>query len=99
MSYREPTQAELQSSEFEAIWQTIKTWDINVPSAYKGYCGATGNHVAAILDALRDFRLVSLLDKSPTENTNERWESVGKSLDLERNTLAGKDELGLKDQS
>ncbi|HXI40046.1 MAG TPA: hypothetical protein VNH83_08710 [Bryobacteraceae bacterium] len=37
----------------EAIWQAIKSWDINVPSAYEGYCGATGNHVKAIMDALR----------------------------------------------
>lgn len=88
MSYRDPTKAELQSPEFEAIWQTIKTWDINVPSAYKGYCGATGNHVAAILDALRDFRLVWLLDRSPTVNDESGWESVGKSKDLDENTLA-----------
>jgi hypothetical protein len=42
----------LQDSRFEAIWQTIKTWDIHVPNAYAGYEGATGNHVRAILDAL-----------------------------------------------
>jgi hypothetical protein len=43
----------LASPEFEAIWQAIKTWDINVPGAYGGYCSATGNHVRAIIDALR----------------------------------------------
>lgn len=37
---------------FDAIWQTIKTWDINVPHAYSGYCGASGNHVRAIYDSL-----------------------------------------------
>lgn len=37
---------------FEAIWKCIKSWDVNVPEAYVGYCGATGNHVQAILDAL-----------------------------------------------
>lgn len=37
---------------FDAIWSVIKTWDINVPHAYSGYCGATGNHVRAIYDAL-----------------------------------------------
>jgi hypothetical protein len=37
---------------FEAIWQRVKLWDINVPDVYAGYCGATGNHVRAILDAL-----------------------------------------------
>jgi len=42
----------LDDPRFEAIWQAIKSWDINVPGAYGGYCGATGNHVRAILDKL-----------------------------------------------
>lgn len=37
---------------FDAIWAVIKTWDINVPCAYSGYMGATGNHVRAIYDAV-----------------------------------------------
>ena len=37
---------------FDTIWNTIKTWDINVPEAYEGYCGATGAHARAIYDAL-----------------------------------------------
>ena len=48
----DPTDAMLATPEFEAVWQCIKKWDINVPDAYAGYCGATGNHVRAILDAL-----------------------------------------------
>lgn len=47
----DPTPKELASPLFEAIWQTIKTWDINAPW-YSGYCGATGNHAAVILRAL-----------------------------------------------
>lgn len=47
-----PTPEMLSDPKFEAIWQAIKGWDINVPDAYSGYCGATGNHVRAILDAL-----------------------------------------------
>jgi hypothetical protein len=43
----------LATLEFEAVWQCIKSWDIAVPDAYFGYCGATGNHVRAILDAFR----------------------------------------------
>jgi len=39
--------------EFNKIWNVIKSWDINVPHVYSGYCGATGNHVMAILNALR----------------------------------------------
>lgn len=49
-----PTEDQLNSKEFEAVWQTIKSWDINVPSSYEGYCGATGSHVAAILNALTE---------------------------------------------
>jgi hypothetical protein len=49
----DPTPEMLASPEFEKIWQAIKQWDINVPGAYTGYCGATGNHVRAILDALK----------------------------------------------
>jgi len=48
----DPSPEDLETPEFEVIWQVIKTWDINVPEAYKGYCGANGNHVKAILDAL-----------------------------------------------
>jgi len=48
----DPTPEMLETPEFEAVWQCIKRWDINVPDVYAGYCGATGNHVRAILDAL-----------------------------------------------
>ena len=51
--YRDPLPRELVLPVFNAIWSVIKSWDINVPSEYKGYCGASGNHVAAILDALK----------------------------------------------
>ncbi|WP_321354613.1 hypothetical protein [Pseudomonas extremaustralis] len=47
-----PTEEDLASQEFEAIWQVIKSWDVNVPSHYEGYCGANGSHVKMILDAL-----------------------------------------------
>lgn len=48
----DPTEADLETEEFNKVWECIKTWDINVPEAYEGYCGATGNHVIAILIAL-----------------------------------------------
>lgn len=54
MSYRDPTPEELKDALWNRIWQTIKTWDINVPSEYGGYCGATGNHVCAIYDAVKE---------------------------------------------
>lgn len=48
----DPTPEMLESEDFKAIWELIKTWDINAPEAYKGYCQATGNHVRAILGVL-----------------------------------------------
>ncbi len=54
-NFLDPTPEMLSAPKFEAIWQciSIKSWDINVPEKYSGYMGATGNHVRAILDALR----------------------------------------------
>jgi hypothetical protein len=49
-----PTEEQRESPEFEAVWQAIKTWDVNVPESYEGYCGANGSHVALILNALAD---------------------------------------------
>lgn len=51
-----PTEADLASPVFEAIWQTIKTWDVYVPAYYVGYMGANGSHVKLILDALQALR-------------------------------------------
>lgn len=48
-----PTPAQLASPLFEAVWQVIKLWDVNVPQFYTGYCGANGSHVALILNALQ----------------------------------------------
>ena len=47
-----PTQDELDSKMFEKIWQVIKSWDVNVPEYYEGYCGANGSHVVLILREL-----------------------------------------------
>ena len=48
-----PTEADLDSRAFNAIWDVIKRWDVNVSEYYGGYCGATGSHVMLILAALR----------------------------------------------
>jgi hypothetical protein len=53
IAWPDPKPEELDMPEFNAVWKAIKSWDINVPEVYMGYCGATGNHVKAILDALR----------------------------------------------
>lgn len=62
--WRDPTENEVESAWFNAIWEVIKEWDIHVPGAYHGYCGATGNHVAAILDAI---------SPSPDFDITEQW--------------------------
>ncbi len=51
-NWPEPTIEMLSDPRFESIWQCIRWWDIGVPTIYKGYCAATGNHVRAILDAI-----------------------------------------------
>ncbi len=48
----DPTPDTLKTPEFEAVWRCIKKWDIERKPG-DGYCGATGNHVRAILDALK----------------------------------------------
>ena len=52
--WRDPEPHELNTLWFNKIWNVIKDWDIHVPGAYNGYCGATGNHVVAILDVLTE---------------------------------------------
>ncbi len=51
-----PTSEQLNDPLFTAIWEVIKTWDVNVPDYYEGYCGANGSHVALILNALNARR-------------------------------------------
>lgn len=49
-----PTDAMLADPLWEAIWQTIKSWDINAPAYYTGYCGANGSHATLIYLALKE---------------------------------------------
>ena len=51
-TWPDPSSEMLNDPRFNAVWSVIKTWDVAVPSQYSGYCGATGNHVRAIIDAL-----------------------------------------------
>ncbi len=61
IEWPDPTPEMLASPEFEAVWRCIKSWDINVPGVYRGYCRATGSHVRAILDALTRAQQVTKL--------------------------------------
>ena len=56
--WRDPKPEELDTPEFNAIWETIKHWDIGLPfdlaeDGTRLYGEATGNHVVSILDSLR----------------------------------------------
>jgi hypothetical protein len=61
--YQDPTPEMQRDPLWSAIWDEIKTWDINVPTEYGGYSGATGNHVTAIYLAVCD----RLYSKGPTQ--------------------------------
>lgn len=65
--YRNPTEEERNSPEFNAVWDLIKTWDINIPEIDGNlYSGATGNHVIAILNALEEINpIVKAKDTPP----------------------------------
>ncbi len=63
-NYSDPTPEMQIDALWNAIWNEIKTWDINVPTEYRGYSGATGNHVTAIYLAILghlDLKLESLV--------------------------------------
>ena len=49
---RDPNPDELETPEFNAVWNAIKRWDLERWHG-DGYHGATGTDVVTILDALR----------------------------------------------
>lgn len=56
-----PSDTDLSDPLFNAIWEVTKTWDVNAPEYYEGYCGLNGSHVMIIINAIR-----ALLDKAPS---------------------------------
>jgi len=87
-AWLDPTPEMLESEEFDAIWQVIKTWDVNVPEAYDLYCNANGNHVRAILDGLNlmtftkkkeihslESKLLSLKSVTKTQSTKGNYDA------------------------
>lgn len=48
-----PTDTDLKDPLFGAVWEATKTWDVNAPEFYRGYCGMNGSHVMLILAAIR----------------------------------------------
>lgn len=47
-----PTSDDLTNIIYHAIYQTINSWDINVPEFYQGYMGANQSHAKLIYDAI-----------------------------------------------
>jgi len=58
IKWPDPTQEMLDSPEFNAVWELIKTWEIHAPQVdiVGQYSAGTGNHVRAILDAIKNSR-------------------------------------------
>ena len=51
--HRDPTPEELETPEFNALWELMKAWDICTTGNYDSYSNTTGNHIVAVLDALK----------------------------------------------
>ena len=67
---RDPLPEEIETPEFNAVWDLIKHWDIGLPQDITEdggqlYAHATGNCVVAILDALKGVK-----DDEKTGNTS-----------------------------
>lgn len=63
---RDPRYEEIDTPLFQAVWGVIKKWDISTgfdkdDMGNDLYSGATGNHVVAILDALKATCLEQLI--------------------------------------
>lgn len=58
---KDPTEDDIYTPEFDAVWQAIKNWDIGKkPDPDDGndylYAGATGTDVMTILNAIRPVK-------------------------------------------
>jgi len=55
-NWPDPTDEMLSSPEFNAVWNLINSWEIMMPEVDGHPTMATGNHVRAILDAIKNSR-------------------------------------------
>lgn len=56
-----PTEKEMKSPEFKAIFNLIKRWDIGI-AEQGGYQHGNGSHVKLILDVLKPFKRRDTID-------------------------------------
>ena len=95
---RDPTEEELESGVFNAIWNCIKKWDIGLPV----YSGAIGNHVVAIMDALKAADVLALNQPDNTISTltvlkdkHGEKRTFGRIVSFDRDEdYEGKNEIG-----
>jgi DNA-directed RNA polymerase subunit RPC12/RpoP len=69
-NYSDPTPEMLADPLWNAVWEEIKHWDINVPSRYNGYMNATGNHATAIFKAIKAGAVMSDQPASPAPDSS-----------------------------
>jgi ribosomal protein L40E len=67
----DPTPEMLKDPVWNAIYDTIKSWDVNVPEFYNGYCGANGSHATLIYQAVQKATFDSIAKLSHEEDTTE----------------------------
>ncbi len=95
--WRSPSCFEVSSPEFNAIWDVIKSWDVNVPEVYTGYCGANGNHVIAVLEAIRPYMATSKLVSVSLEKCVEAYRQLEGDLPTDEDAVkAVLDAAGVK---
>jgi hypothetical protein len=72
----EPNSKDLESLEFNAVWEAIKKWDIERVEG-EGYAHATGTDVMIILNAIRPLleqEKIKWLEALPKERTGIDFE-------------------------
>lgn len=77
--YPTPTEIDVSSPEFNAVWDAIKRWDIQRQYGV-GYCGATGSDVMYILNAIKQ----SKSGGTPTAAHSEGLNTVGNKFDAKK---------------
>lgn len=74
-----PSPADLEHNLFDALYQAIKTWDVEVPEFHDGYCAANGSHVKLILNGLDE----ATKDSNLVRECRERMDEMGCDLEVD----------------